>query len=67
MAIQLLRRRFTADEYHRMGHAGILGEEDRVELLAGEIVEMAPIGSRRQAIVAAWPAGEDISDLVDPD
>ena len=42
MAVQLLRRRFTADEYHQMGRAGILSEDDRLELLEGEIVEMAP-------------------------
>ena len=51
MAVQVLRRRFTVDEYHRMGQVGILGEDDRVELLEGEIVEMAPIGSRHQATV----------------
>ena len=27
MAAQLLRRRFTVSEYHRMGQAGILGED----------------------------------------
>ena len=51
MAAQLLRRRFTVDEYQRMGQVGILGEDDRLELLEGEIVEMAPIGSRHQATV----------------
>ena len=51
MAAQLLRRRFTVHENHQMGQAGILGEDDRLELLEGEIVEMAPIGSRHQAIV----------------
>ncbi len=51
MAVQLLRRRFTVDEYHKMGQVGILGEDDRLELLEGEIVEMAPIGSRHQAAV----------------
>ena len=51
MAAQLLRRRFTVLEYHRMGQVGILGEDDRLELLDGEIVEMAPIGSRHQAVV----------------
>ncbi|MFB6264695.1 MAG: Uma2 family endonuclease [Bradymonadaceae bacterium] len=39
------RRRFTVEEYHRMAQAGVLGEDDRVELLDGEIVEMTPIGS----------------------
>ncbi len=46
MAIELKRRRFTVKEYHRMAQAGILGEDDRVELIEGEIVEMTPIGHR---------------------
>ena len=37
-------RRFSVDEYHRMIESGILGENDRVELLDGWIVEMSPIG-----------------------
>jgi Uma2 family endonuclease len=36
--------RFSVDEYHRMGEAGIFSEDDRVELLAGAVVEMSPIG-----------------------
>lgn len=47
----LTRRRFTVDEYHRMAKAGILREDDRVELLDGEIIEMAAIGSRHFAAV----------------
>jgi len=45
------RRRFTIRDYHRMGEAGIFHEDDRVELLDGEIVEMSPIGSRHAGIV----------------
>jgi Uma2 family endonuclease len=48
---ELQRRRFTADEYHRMAEAGVLRDDDRVELLDGEIVEMTPIGSRHAACV----------------
>jgi Uma2 family endonuclease len=35
-------RRFTVDEYHQMIQAGILGEEDDVELLEGWIVPKMP-------------------------
>jgi Uma2 family endonuclease len=44
MAVVLKTRRFTVDDYHRMGDAGILTEDDRVELLAGEIIDISPIG-----------------------
>jgi Uma2 family endonuclease len=40
------RRRFTVEEYHKMGEAGIFAENERVELIEGEIVEMNPIGVR---------------------
>ena len=45
-AQKVTRRRFTVHEYHRMAEAGILHEDDRVELIEGELVEMAAIGSR---------------------
>jgi Uma2 family endonuclease len=44
MTVMLKTYRFSVDEYHRMGEAGIFSEDDRVELLAGAIVEMSPIG-----------------------
>jgi Uma2 family endonuclease len=51
LGIALKRRRFTVAEYHRMGEAGIFAEDDRVELIAGEVVEMTPIGPRHAATV----------------
>jgi len=36
--------RFTTDEYHRLAEAGILEEDDRIELLDGELIIMPPIG-----------------------
>lgn len=44
MAVEVSRRRFTADEYQAMGRAGILREDDRVELIDGEVLAMSPIG-----------------------
>ena len=38
------RRRFTVEEYCAMVDAGILAEEERIELLNGEILVMPPIG-----------------------
>lgn len=51
MSVQPTRRYFSVDEYHRMGAAGILSENDRVELMEGEILHMSPIGSRHAACV----------------
>ncbi len=38
------RRQFTVEEYCAMAEAGILAEEERIELLDGEIIVMPPIG-----------------------
>jgi Uma2 family endonuclease len=47
----VVRHRFSVEDYHRMAQAGILGEDDRVELIDGEIVDMAPIGPRHAGTV----------------
>jgi len=49
--VEIARRLFTIEEYHRMGEAGILGEDERVELIDGEIIQMAPIGTRHLGCV----------------
>jgi Uma2 family endonuclease len=51
MAVALSRRRFTVDEYYWMARVGILAPDDRVELIDGEIIEMAPIGPHHAASV----------------
>jgi Uma2 family endonuclease len=45
MAVDIQRRLFTSAEYETMLAAGILSEDDRVELIEGEILQMSPIGS----------------------
>lgn len=51
MSVGVRTRRFSVAEYRRMVHAGILKEDDRVELIEGEIVEMVPIGPRHAVCV----------------
>ncbi|MBI4265893.1 MAG: Uma2 family endonuclease [Acidobacteria bacterium] len=51
MDAQVLKRLFSVDEFHQMAEAGAFGEDDRLELLDGEIVQMTPIGSRHAACV----------------
>lgn len=40
--IAATRRKFTIDEYHRLVDLGFFTENDRIELIRGEIIEMAP-------------------------
>ncbi|MEG5017800.1 MULTISPECIES: Uma2 family endonuclease [unclassified Microcoleus] len=51
MSVQLQKRLFTVKEYHLMTEVGILSEGDRVELIEGEIVKMAAIGTRHASCV----------------
>jgi Uma2 family endonuclease len=51
METEVTKRLFTVDEFYRMADAGIFTEDDRVELIDGEILEMSPIGLRHSACV----------------
>ena len=45
------RRLFTVDEYYAMADAGIPTQDERVELIDGEIIVMAPIRNEHAASV----------------
>src|SRR5260370_13574756 len=51
MVPQLLPGPFTIEMYHKLGELGVFDEDDRVELLDGQIVEMTPIGAAHGACV----------------
>ena len=51
MSVQMQRRLFTVKEYHLMSEAGVFSDRDRVELIEGEIVQMAAIGTRHASSV----------------
>ena len=52
MAVTDIQRHlFSVDEFARMGEAGVFAEEDRVELIDGEICEMTPIGPPHAVVV----------------
>lgn len=55
-ALAPARRKLTVHEYHQMAEAGILGEEDRVELIEGDLIDMAPIGQGHAGVVNALAA-----------
>jgi Uma2 family endonuclease len=46
-----VRRLWSVADFHRMGETGFLDPEARLELIEGELFEMAPIGSFHAGIV----------------
>ncbi len=51
MSVQTQRRLFTVQEYHLMSEAGVFANHERVELIEGEIIQMAAIGTRHATCV----------------
>ena len=51
MALEIVKHVFTVTDFERMAETGILSENDRVELIEGEIIEMSPIGKSHAACV----------------
>src|SRR5438309_12082995 len=56
MAVSLVRKLWRTEEYEEMIEKGVLDKYDHVELIRGEIVEMAPIGLRHAYCVASLDA-----------
>ncbi len=52
MALALPHHKFTSEEYAQMIATGIIAEDDRVELIRGEIITMSPIGPSHAYVVA---------------
>ncbi len=52
MSIEYKTRRFTVDEYERMAELEIIGPDERVELIDGEIVAMSPSGDPHNSGIA---------------
>ena len=46
----MLRRRFTVEELEAMVAVGILGEDERIELIGGEVVPKSPKGNRHEVL-----------------
>ncbi len=46
-----VRHRLSVDDYHRMAQAAVLAPDARVELINGEVIDMAPMGTRHRAAV----------------
>jgi len=45
------QRRFTREEYFRMAETGVLGPEDRTELIDGYLVEMTVQNASHRAVI----------------
>jgi Uma2 family endonuclease len=66
MEMQLTRRLFSVDEYLKMIDVGILGRADHVELIDGDILQMAPIGPTHASCVAMLGRGAIVTPLALP-
>lgn len=47
------RHQFTVEDFKRMAEAGVLTDDARVELIAGDIIDMSPINERHSGCVTA--------------
>ena len=57
----LPRRRFTVAEVEAMVAAGVMEEDERVELIGGELVPMSPKGNHHEVVKTALVGSMDIA------
>jgi Uma2 family endonuclease len=48
--IEPRRHRLSIDDFERLGAAGILAPDDRVELIEGDLIDMPPIGTGHMSV-----------------
>src|SRR5438105_5191832 len=66
MSAEVATYRFSVEEFNKLGEVGIFDEDDRVELLDGEIIVMSPIGTQRARTVMRlnWVLQHRLGDRV---
>ncbi|HLX27889.1 MAG TPA: Uma2 family endonuclease [Casimicrobiaceae bacterium] len=47
------RHKLSVEDYHKLGATGVLNADSRVELIDGELIDMAPIDSVHLSVVNA--------------
>lgn len=73
-AQKLRRYRLTVDDFEKIGKIGIFKEDDRIELVEGGLIKMAPIGQKHLGVVlwldrkfnAALPASSALVSVQNP-
>lgn len=63
--VEPARRRFTVDEFQRMGEAGIFAPDERLELIDGEVIEMTPVGPRH--VMSVFAVANFLASVVGPE
>lgn len=59
------RRRFTVDEFQRMGEAGIFAPDERLELIDGAVIQMTPVGPRH--VMSMFAVDDFLRSMVGPE
>ena len=57
-----LAHAFTVEEFQRLVEAGVVAEDERIELIGGDLIDVTPIGIRHAATV--WSPSESPEDGV---